>query len=440
MADRTIHIQNQIRHNAQSIREYFDDLDKWQDDINSLDAQLAGKKTEAKAIPPVRSEVPLESAKAKESREPEREQTEEEKIKFQRDKAPMKDYYKAWDQFDVDAELSKVEEEAKAPKPSQTTVARESAPKAAIKNTKVVVKGGRTANSELERLKDKGNLFFTQLDFSQALECYKGAFDYNPNEEFRLILHSNSAECYLKLRDYSQAEQESTKALSINPKHPKSLLRRAKACKMLSRFKQALSDIEVALGLDSSNAAVLTEKTQTLKKQAKAKKEILEAMTSKSRAPSHPLIDIKVIEVGADEVPQPKAVQIEEVKKRALDNLSVTSLGQPKTLTEFEKNWATLQGYPEKLMSYLHALDLELLTKLCMKSSVESDFLIRVVKTIEDILLGERDLSRELLAALSKAPRFNLVIKFLTKKEKERIRSLIDRLESPELLGFYSLA
>lgn len=94
MADRTIQLQHQIRHNASSIREYFDDLDKWQDDINSLDSQLAGKKSEtpskeAKPLPPVRSEVPP------------RLPSEHEKAKFQRDRAPMRDYYKAWDKFDV---------------------------------------------------------------------------------------------------------------------------------------------------------------------------------------------------------------------------------------------------------------------------------------------------------------------------------------------------
>lgn len=49
-------------------------------------------------------------------------------------------------------------------------------------------------------------------------------------------------------------------------------------------------------------------------------------------------------------------------------------------------------------------------------------------------------LSRGLLASFAKAPRFNLVIKFLTRKEKERIKALIARLESPELLELYSLA
>lgn len=90
MADRTIQLQHQIRHNAQSIREYFDDLDKWQDDINSLDTQLSGKKQEAKTIPPIRSEVPPPQPTVKEA-----------PTKLQRDKAPMRDYYKAWDTYDV---------------------------------------------------------------------------------------------------------------------------------------------------------------------------------------------------------------------------------------------------------------------------------------------------------------------------------------------------
>jgi hypothetical protein len=100
----------------------------------------------------------------------------------------------------------------------------------------------------------------------------------------------------------------------------------------------------------------------------------------------HELRDVTVTDVGGEELPT-KAVQIEEVKRMAVDNLPVHMLGQPKTLSELEKNWATLQGYPDKLMGYLHTLDLEQLSALCARSSVESDFLMRVVKTIEECLL-----------------------------------------------------
>lgn len=250
----------------------------------------------------------------------------------------------------------------------------------------MIVKGGRTTNSELERMKDRGNLHFTQLEYIQAIACYTQAFDMDPDAEFRLILHSNTAECFLKLRDYAQAETESTKALSLNPVHAKSLLRRARACKMLGKFRQAFIDLDAALEIDSTNSAVLTEKGQVVKRQNKAKRLIVEAMTSRSRAPTLELSEVKVVDVGSEE-PKAKSVHIEEVKKMAIDNLPVKMLGQPKTLTELEKNWATLQDHPEKLMSYLTALDLELLTKLCAKGSIESDFLMRVVKTIEDYML-----------------------------------------------------
>jgi tetratricopeptide (TPR) repeat protein len=127
-------------------------------------------------------------------------------------------------------------------------------------------------------MKDRGNLHFTQVEYAEAAECYRKALEMHPDAEFKLVLHSNSAECYLKLRNYLQAEAEASSALTLNPSHTKSLLRRARALKMLGRFKHALADLDAAIAIDSSNPALLTERGQVTKRQAKANRLVIEAM------------------------------------------------------------------------------------------------------------------------------------------------------------------
>ena len=91
--DKTIFIQNQIRNNAQSIRDFLDDLGKWEDDISLLDSSLSNKKLEftpkTQPVPPPRAEVSPDNPKP------------EQKQALARDGTSIKEYYKAWDQFDA---------------------------------------------------------------------------------------------------------------------------------------------------------------------------------------------------------------------------------------------------------------------------------------------------------------------------------------------------
>lgn len=90
--DKTIGIQHRIRNNAQSIRDYLEDLGKWEDDISQLDTSLSSKKFEftpkTETVPPPRAEVLPEPHLT-------------DKKTLPRDGTSIKDYYKSWDKFDV---------------------------------------------------------------------------------------------------------------------------------------------------------------------------------------------------------------------------------------------------------------------------------------------------------------------------------------------------
>lgn len=73
----------------------------------------------------------------------------------------MQDYYKAWDSFDVDAELEKLEQDTPQPPQFQKPEAKP----AALPRSKIVVRGGRSTSSELDRLKDQGRLHFIAHEY-----------------------------------------------------------------------------------------------------------------------------------------------------------------------------------------------------------------------------------------------------------------------------------
>ena len=81
----------------------------------------------------------------------------------------MKDYYRAWDNFDIDKALDDADEDtpkpakpaerSSTPNPTNRSPLDPPAPMAPVRH-KVVIKGGRGQSSELQRFKDEGNLFF----------------------------------------------------------------------------------------------------------------------------------------------------------------------------------------------------------------------------------------------------------------------------------------
>ena len=86
-------------------------------------------------------------------------------------------------------------------------------------------------------VKGKGNDAFKRSDFEKALTYYKEALAIYGDRlgakgfqrETKVTLLSNSAESYLRLKDYSNASDVATKALDIDPANVKARVRRVKA-------------------------------------------------------------------------------------------------------------------------------------------------------------------------------------------------------------------
>jgi tetratricopeptide (TPR) repeat protein len=88
--------------------------------------------------------------------------------------------------------------------------------------------------------KDKGKRAFCRAQYKSALDCYVTAEELMggdiigmylvPHQRTELVtLLSNQSECYIRMKKYDEAITQAAKALQLDKRHSKSLLRRAKA-------------------------------------------------------------------------------------------------------------------------------------------------------------------------------------------------------------------
>ncbi|RCK66117.1 Stress-induced-phosphoprotein 1 [Candida viswanathii] len=110
------------------------------------------------------------------------------------------------------------------------------------------------------QLKDQGNKAFAAKDYPQAIQLYTSAISidkYNP------VLYSNRAQCYLNLHDFHAAYTDCTMGLDLpNTKVPVSIklnFRKGMALKGLQRYSSARVAFEAALRLDPGNDAAKSE-------------------------------------------------------------------------------------------------------------------------------------------------------------------------------------
>ncbi|KAK6777875.1 hypothetical protein RDI58_024593 [Solanum bulbocastanum] len=100
-----------------------------------------------------------------------------------------------------------------------------------------------------EFLKEKGNTAFKGKQWNKAVSYYTEAIKLNDNATY----YSNRAAAYLELGCFQQAEEDCTKAISLDKKNVKAYMRRGTARESLLFYKEALQDIRHALVLEPQN-------------------------------------------------------------------------------------------------------------------------------------------------------------------------------------------
>ncbi|XP_057803998.1 outer envelope protein 64, mitochondrial [Salvia miltiorrhiza] len=109
------------------------------------------------------------------------------------------------------------------------------------------------ANSNMdtaELLKEKGNAAYKEKQWNKAVSFYTEAIKLN---DANATYYSNRAAAYLELGCYQQAEEDCSKAISLDKKYVKAYLRRGTAKESLLFYKEAIEDFKHALVLEPQN-------------------------------------------------------------------------------------------------------------------------------------------------------------------------------------------
>ncbi|KAJ3268857.1 Sperm associated antigen 1 [Terramyces sp. JEL0728] len=209
-------------------KEVENDLSEWIDSVSTKDSELAlagGKNTEV--IANIAVESAFVSTNSYDTPKP--------AVKKNTSRIKSNDY-RAWDRFDVDKEVEKIETSAE--KSAPTSFGPLSLPQADIPASITKQESEYMAVRE----KEKGNECLAAMEYDQALNHYTTSIKLNET----CAGYNNRALCYLKLKKYSNAADDYTKSLQIDFNF-KACLRRSLAFYNIGRYQDAVMDIEKCL-------------------------------------------------------------------------------------------------------------------------------------------------------------------------------------------------
>lgn len=250
--NKAIELQLQVKQNAEELQDFMRDLENWEKDIKQKDMELRRQNgVPEENLPPIRNGNfrKKKKGKVKESST---------KTKDENTKNRIKSYdYEAWAKLDVDSILDELDkDESTHDSVSQESESEED--------------GIHVDSQKALALKEKGNKYFKQGKYDDAIECYTKGMDADP---YNPVLPTNRASAYFRLKKFAVAESDCNLALALNRSYTKAYLRRGAARFALQKLEDAKKDYEKVLELEPNNF----EATNELRK-------INQALTSKENS------------------------------------------------------------------------------------------------------------------------------------------------------------
>jgi len=101
--------------------------------------------------------------------------------------------------------------------------------------------------------KEKGNEFFKQQNYPEAIKTYSEAIRRNPQDH---VLFSNRAACYTKLGEWQLGLKDCEECTRLNPNFIKAYIRKAVLETAMKQYHKALDTYKYALNIDTENQEV----------------------------------------------------------------------------------------------------------------------------------------------------------------------------------------
>ncbi|KAJ0012530.1 hypothetical protein NQD34_016864 [Periophthalmus magnuspinnatus] len=342
--------------------------------------------------------------------------------------------------------------------------------------------------------KDRGNAYFKEGKYEAAVECYGRGMEA---DSLNVLLPANRAMAYLKLERFKEAEEDCTKAISLDNTYSKAFAsRRATARVSLGKLEEAKKDFEEVLKLEPGNKQALNElqkiqdvtsgclqsdctqrrtvqpieKPKHLQSTKPLRRIDIEEITGKVLVPDIPVSKFQdaVNKVQEDTSPLSTSPSAKMIKIEEIADFSASQSG-PYTQTEkpslrinasapdtsvqtplqvvdipppppnsfqFEADLRKIGSQPEIFYSYLKQIKPEAYSKI-FHNSLEPNVLNQILKTLHSFYLKNETpaLTFEILQNIASVRRFDMVVMFMSSSEKKVLSELFDFLHQSEVEG-----
>uniref|UniRef100_A0A8D0L6A9 RNA polymerase II-associated protein 3 n=1 Tax=Sphenodon punctatus TaxID=8508 RepID=A0A8D0L6A9_SPHPU len=280
--NKAVELQLQMRQNAEELQDFMRELESWEEEMKERDSELKNQSGfPEEKLPPIRNEA--SKKKKSKTKTPSKKTTEENK------KNKIKSYdYEAWGKLDVDRIL----EELDKGDSTHDSVSPESDSEE---------DGIHIDTKKALAEKEKGNNYFKQGNYNEAIECYTKGMNADP---YNPVLPTNRASAFYRMKKYAVAESDCNLALALNKNYTKAYARRGAARFALKNFEGAKEDYENVLELDPNNFEAKSE----LKK-------IEQALSSKENSQPKVTEICKTAELTEEEK---KQLEEQQLKQKAI--------------------------------------------------------------------------------------------------------------------------
>ncbi|NXP57954.1 RPAP3 protein, partial [Chloropsis cyanopogon] len=229
---KAIELQLQVKQNAEELQDFMRELESWEKDIKEVDSELRKQSgVPEENLPPIRNKAFKKKKKSK-NKVPSKITSEENK------KNKIKSYdYEAWGKLDVDKILEELDKEDS----THDSVSPESDSEE---------DGIHVDPEKALAEKEKGNNYFKQGNFDEAIKCYTRGMHSDP---YNPVLPTNRASAFYRMKKFSVAESDCNLALALDKNYIKAYARRGAARFALKNLQGAKEDYEKVLELDANN-------------------------------------------------------------------------------------------------------------------------------------------------------------------------------------------
>lgn len=320
-------------------------------------------------------------------------------------------------------------------------------------------------HQQANEFKDKGNSSFQKGEFVQACEEYTQSINAQPT----CIAYANRAMAKIKLKQFSEAIDDATKALELDGLYVKAFLRRGTAHELLGQTENALDDFEAALRLEPQNKSAIESRKTLIREWAKqngfsgveSNGEIIPVKLAATgdggglqHRPEKPFlvpVETKKIADGLSTSTNQLAVDQHAADRKGTVDFhskqwkstntrhdikltsSVKDAGSieppkriPKTGVEFESIWRGLKGNRTSQASFILLLQPPQLVNVLKQALTPALLFELQMVLLKDAMEVNPTHAAALLAALAQVPRFKLNTLSLSNTQKKALSAAWD--------------